>query len=238
MVAGNGPAPLVAGVTPVTLWRWMAPGPPRDRSMLRPLLLLVVLQPPPAGAVILFDGGDLDGWVTSEGRQPAGWTVDERATTAGPEDIETSRSFGDYTLHVEFNCPYEPGTAGVERGRGGIVLRDGYEVLVVDSYALPPAADACGAIVGRAAPRVVASKPPLQWQTFDVTFRAPRFDGPRLLRPARVRVVHNGITLIDERPLDPAPGEARAPRRQPIRLRGGDDLVKYRNVWIRTEPGD
>jgi hypothetical protein len=186
---------------------------------------------PPEGAVVLFDGRDLSGWVKADGTTPAAWPVAEGAMTVGRGDIRTAQSFGSFRLHVEFNVPSMPEARGQARGNSGVYLQGRYELQVLDSYGLDPQDNDCGAIYKQVAPAVNACKPPLQWQSYDVTFHAAR---PADGRKARVTVVHNGITIIDDREVEPTPGgvATKEPGRGPILLQDHGNPVRYRNLWI------
>ena len=146
-------------------------------------------RPPlPRDAVILFDGTNLDAWQTPEGG-PARWKVTdgfmEVAPGTGP--IETKAKFGDVQLHVEWASPNPPVGKGQDRGNSGIFLMGVYELQVVDSYHADTYADGqAGRLYGQYPPLANASRPPGEWQTYDIAFRRPRFDsGGKLLEPAR-----------------------------------------------------
>src|SRR5205823_6352172 len=127
---------------------------------------------PPAGAVRLFDGKSLAGWVRRDGK-PADWKLlPGGAMEVGRSDIMTRRKFGpNYQLHVEFWVPLMERARGQGRGNSGVYLEGRYEVQVLDSYGkATPGADDCGALYGLLAPNQNACKPPEQWQTFDITF--------------------------------------------------------------------
>lgn len=128
---------------------------------------------PPRGAVVLFDGKTLDGWVKTDGRTPAAWPIEGDVMTVGKKQgaIMTTRRLGDVQLHLEFNVPLMPEARGQARGNSGVFLAGAYELQILDSYGLKPQTNDCGAIYKQVAPSVNACKPPLQWQTYDVTFR-------------------------------------------------------------------
>ncbi len=159
---------------------------------------------PPEGAVVLFDGKDLSGWV-GRGDAPAEWPVKHEHFSVGPGkgDIYTKDKFGDYQLHVEFNIPLMPDAHGQGRGNSGVYQTGNYELQVLDSYGLKPQNNDCSAIYQQVVPAYNACKPPLQWQTYDITFRAPRFgaDGSLVQKP-RATVYHNDILIHDNDSID------------------------------------
>ena len=190
---------------------------------------------PPEGAIVLFDGKNLDAWTTRDGK-PAGWTVADGIVTVGRGDIQTGRRFGDFTLHVEFNVPYMPKARGQARGNSGVYLGGIYELQVLDSYGLKLQNNDCGAIYTQVVPSVNACKPPLQWQTYDVTFHKASADGPgTVVKKARVTVIHNGIKTIDDAEINPTPGGAgnQPGEDGPILLQDHGNPVQYRNIWIQ-----
>jgi hypothetical protein len=192
---------------------------------------------PPAGAVVLFDGKDLSGWVKRDGTTPADWPVEDGIFTvgAGKKDIQTKQEFGDFKLHIEFNVPYMPKAKGQARGNSGVYLQGRYELQVLDSYGLVLQDNDCGAIYKQIVPAVNACKPPLQWQTYDVTFHAPRFDGEKVVKKARVSVVQNGIPIIDDKEIDVTAGgiSSQPAKTGPLDLQDHGNTVQYRNIWIK-----
>ncbi len=190
---------------------------------------------PPEGAVVLFNGTGLEGWVKRDGKSPANWPVVNGIMTVGKGDILTEKKFGDFRLHLEFNVPYMPKAHGQARGNSGVYLGGIYELQVLDSYGLKLQNNDCGAIYTQVIPRVNACKPPLQWQTYDVTFHKAVVDGGKVAKKARVTVVHNGIKTIDDAEIGTTPGGAsnRAGEDGPILLQDHGNPVQYRNIWIK-----
>jgi hypothetical protein len=198
--------------------------------------------PPPADAVVLFDGKGLAAWTDAKG-QPAKWKVEDGYMEVAPRTggIRTVKGFGDCQLHVEWMAPSPPRGAGQDRGNSGVFLMDLYEVQVLDCHDNKTYADGMtAAIYGQFPPAVNACRPPGEWQTYDIVFRRPRFDGSgRLLAPARMTVFHNGILVHDGAVLTgPTAHKARPPyamhaARLPISLQDHGHPVRYRNIWIR-----
>ncbi len=198
--------------------------------------------PAPKDAVMLFDGTNLDAWQSSNGR-PAPWKVTDGIMEIAPGtgSIESKRKFGDVQLHVEWASPNPPAGKGQGRGNSGIFLMGLYELQVLDSYGADTYADGfAGAIYGQYPPLANASRPPGQWQTYDIAFRRPRFDKDgKLLEPARMTVIHNGILIQNNEELwgrtdwlETSPYEAN-PDRGPIQLQDHGHPVRFRNIWIR-----
>ena len=190
---------------------------------------------PPQGAIVLFDGTGLGGWVKRDGRTPADWPVVDGILTVGRGNILTERRFGNFQLHLEFNVPYMPQARGQARGNSGVYLGGIYELQVLDSYGLKLQDNDCGAIYKQVVPSTNACKPPLQWQTYDVTFHKAQVDAGKVVKKARVTVVHNGIKTIDDAEIGPTPAGAdnRPGEDGPLLLQDHGNPVQYRNIWIK-----
>ena len=191
---------------------------------------------PPEEAVILFDGAGLEAWMHRDG-QPAGWKLGEDGSMeVARGNILTRRSFGDVRIHLEFRTPLMAEARGQARGNSGVYVQGRYEVQVLDSFGLEPMDNGCGGIYRIAAPRVNASLPPLQWQTYEIVFRAPRFDssGSKTAN-ARISVRHNGQVIHWDRELPrltPGGVSSEEGERGPLLLQDHRDPVQYRNIWI------
>jgi hypothetical protein len=203
---------------------------------------------PPSDAIVLFDGRSLDGWRSeSAPERPAPWRVENGAfhVVPGAGGVATAQGFGDVQLHIEWMTPEPPARSGQDRGNSGVFLMGRYEVQVLDSYGNDTYADGqAGAIYGQFPPLVNASRPPGQWQTYDIVFRRPRFDARgRVERPARVTVIHNGILIQDAVELTGPTGHHERPPYEahpdelPITLQDHGHPVRFRNVWLRRLEG-
>lgn len=199
--------------------------------------------PVPANATVLFDGTDLSAWEHTDG-SAASWTLEDdyMVVDPGTGSIRTKEEFGDVQLHVEWASPPEVEGEGQGRGNSGVFFMGSrYEVQVLDSYENPTYPDGqCAAAYGQYPPLVNASRPPGEWQTYDIVFRRPHFDEDgNLVKPARFTVFHNGILVLDNVKLtgptahkDRPPYEAH-PSRLPIQLQDHSDEVRFRNIWVR-----
>lgn len=203
------------------------------------------IEPPPGAIVLLpFVPGqkpslaewNAGNWVAA----PDG--VLHRAPGVGPrpdlprKDIVTKRYFKSVRLHLEFRVPYEPDLRSQARGNSGIFFNDRFEVQVLDSYGVISGTGDCAAIYGVAAPRVNAAFPPLAWQTFDVTYRAPRVDGSgKMTREPTLTVLWNGIKVHADQNVPKATDGSARPiaAAGPIRIQDHGNLVYYRNIWVQ-----
>jgi hypothetical protein len=196
----------------------------------------------PSDATVLFGGKDLSQWLDKDGG-PAKWKVENGYIEVVPESgyLHTKKAFGDCQLHVEFSEPVPPHGESQERGNSGVFLMGTYEIQVLDSYENKTYADGqASAVYGQYPPLVNASRPPGQWQWYDIVFHGPRFDkSGKLLRPARVTVFHNGVLVQDNvEPSGPTahgerPPYAPGPDKAPLALQDHGNPVRYRNIWIR-----
>lgn len=194
--------------------------------------------------IILFDGESWKGWKQRDG-SPSKWEVqsDGSVQVAGGEpesnvgDAVSEQEFGDFQLHVEFMCPATAGKEGQAKSNSGVYLHGRYEVQVLDSHGAPPADNLCGGIYKIAPPLVNAAKPAGQWQSYDIVFRAPRFDDQKnMTEQPRITVLHNGVVIHNNLILPRTTGGALGTdmvERGPILLQDHGDPVRYRNIWIR-----
>jgi hypothetical protein len=196
---------------------------------------------PPNGSISLFDGTTLSGWErrdVKERAKPVGWKILDSIMEVAPGsgDIVTKRKFTDFQLHVEFRTPFMPEAREQARGNSGVYLQGRYEVQVLDSYGLKGEDNECGGIYKVGAPRVNMCAPPGQWQSYDVRFRAARFDKDgRKQKDATVTVVHNGMTIHENLPVPgPTGGALDGDEHLPggILLQDHGNLVQYRNIWL------
>jgi hypothetical protein len=201
---------------------------------------------PPSDAVVLFDGTDLSQWRSQKGGGPAPWKVENgyMEVVAKSGAIETVKPFGDCQLHIEWAAPSPAEGSGQDRGNSGVYLMGQYEVQVLDSYQSRTYPDGqAGSMYGQYPPLVNPTRPPGEWQTYDIVFRAPRFDrGGGLVRPARVTVFLNGVVVQDASVLTGPTADRARPAykahaaRLPLSLQDHDHPVRYRNIWIRDLP--
>jgi len=200
---------------------------------------------PPSDAIVLFDGKDSSKWVGRDGG-PIQWKVEGgvmEVTRTG--DIETKEHFGDCQLHIEWAAPAEVKGESQGRGNSGVFLMGRYEIQVLDGYNNVTYADGItAAIYGQYPPLVNACRKPGEWQTYDIFFVAPRFEGEKLISPAYATVVHNGVLVHHHQELLGPTGHRTLssykephPPKGPLRLQDHGDPVRYRNIWVRPLKG-
>lgn len=211
---------------------------------------------PPSDAIVLFDGKNLDEWVSAQDHSPAQWVVANGIMTVkkapGVGNIETKRSFKDYQLHLEWRVPENITGSGQARGNSGLFLAslgpgdDGYELQILDSYNNTTYVNGQAAsIYKQGIPLVNPNRKPGEWQTYDVVWTAPTFnDDGSLKTPAYVTAFFNGVlvqnhfelkgqTLYIGKPFYKRYDAA------PIKLQAHGDKsepISFRNIWVRELP--
>jgi len=206
---------------------------------------------PPSDAIVLFDGKNLNEWVLTRDKSPANWIVADGVVTVNKAggNIETRQTFKDYQLHIEWKIPESITGSGQARGNSGVFLAstgpgdDGYELQVLDSYLNKTYVNGMGgSIYKQSIPLVNPGRKPGEWQSYDVVWTAPEFNGDGSLKsPAYVTVFFNGVlvqnhfelkgqTLYRGKPFYKAYETA------PIKLQAHGDKsepISFRNIWVR-----
>lgn len=235
----------------------MLPGQPwrvHDLKRPHPPLVTPGAQPgrPPSDAVVLFDGKDLSHWF-HRGRGadrgkilPARWKLEHGyvEVVGGAGDLVSKEKFGDAQYHIEWAAPPRIEGSGQWRGNSGVLIMERYEIQVLDNWENPTYADGmAGAIYGQFPPLVNPARPPGQWQSFDIVFEAPRFEGDKLVKPACATVFLNGVLVHHHREIIGRMAHRRVGTYAPhapeesLALQDHDTPVRYRNIWVRRLKG-
>ena len=198
---------------------------------------------PPSDAIVLFDGSNLNMWESMKDGGFPKWEVKDGAFTVvkGTGGIQTKQAFGDMQLHVEWSAPDEIVGEGQGRGNSGIFLMGKYEVQVLDSYESKTYSNGQAAsIYKQSIPLVNAMRGPEEWQTYDIIFKAPRFDKNGILTsPATVTVLHNGVVVQNHYTIKGPTEYIGIPQykahedKLPISLQDHGNPVSFRNIWVR-----
>jgi hypothetical protein len=191
---------------------------------------------PPSDAVILFNGKDLSQWDGGDEKGIEEGCINIRKTG----ELHTKQPFGDCQLHVEWATPTVAEGDAMTWGNSGVFFLGRYELQIIESHDVQIYADGiAGAIYGQYSPLVNPARKPGEWQSYDVVFAAPRFDGDKLVKPAYFTVFQNGVLVQYHRAsLGPTRHRALAvydskDTKGPIMLQLHGSAVRFRNLWIR-----
>jgi len=181
---------------------------------------------PPEGALVFFDGSNLDQWKAGAKMTDHGLLM---------QGANTKTTFGSGRLHLEFRTPYKPKARGQGRGNSGCYMQARYEVQVLDSFGLEGKHNECGGVYSVKDPDQNMCFPPLTWQTYDIDFTAAEFVGDKKIKNARMTVRHNGVVVHDDievpkRTTASPLGEGK--ERGYLHLQNHGNPVRYRNIWF------
>ena len=179
---------------------------------------------PPKGAIVLFNGKSADAFVRGK-LLPGGLLA---------ANCESKEKLGDHHLHLEFRTPFKPYDRGQARGNSGMYVQSRYEVQILDSFGLDGKNNECGGLYSIKEPDVNMCYPPLTWQTYDVEFKAAKYEGNKKIANARLTLKHNGVVIHDDVELPKGtPGKAgEGPGPLGVYLQGHGNPVVFRNIWV------
>ena len=231
---GYKDTPIVPGA------KWHVHDPDRPKPpIVTPGKTFSLMAPAPSDAVVLFDGKDFSKWQGQKG--DVQWKIEDNyMETTHTGVIRTKDEFGDFQLHLEFATPAEVKGNGQGRGNNGVNIYGRYEIQVLDSYNNETYADGqASAVYGQTPPLVNASKPPGEWQSYDIIFETPRWEGDNQVKKGYVTVLHNGLVVHNRRELLGRTGHRIMPKYDKHPPKGFIELyehgnpVRFRNIWIR-----
>jgi hypothetical protein len=198
----------------------------------------------PSDAIVLFDGNDMSNWVPERGDQMRCILKDgHMEPTARAGGLKTKQSFGSCQLHLEFATPTPARGTSQGRGNSGVFIMSTYEVQILDSYDNKTYPDGqCGALYGRNVPLVNVCRKPGEWQSYDIIFHRPIFNGNEVTKKATFTIFQNGVLIQDHVELSGGTGwidahtvtnyEPHADK-LPLMLQDHENPVLFRNIWIR-----
>jgi hypothetical protein len=228
------------GDTPNDTHAWSV----HDMNRPRPKVIQAEAGKPPSDAIVLFDGTNLDAWCMSKDQGPCKWNLVDGAMEVTKGEVRTKQSFGDCQLHIEWASPAAVKGEGQGRGNSGIFLMGQHEVQVLDCYNNETYADGqAGSIYGETPPLVNACRKPGDFQTYDIIFHQPVWEGDVMKHPGSITVLHNGVLIQDHWEFEgTATHKTRKPltkkyeEKLPLRIQYHGNPVRYRNIWIREIP--
>ena len=229
------------GDTPDAKHAWSV----HDMNRPRPAVITAEPGKAPSDAVILFDGTSLDAWRSGQDDACKWKIVDGGAMEVVPKtgEIHTKDAFGDCQLHIEFATPAKVEGSSQGRGNSGVFLMGMHEIQVLDCFENDTYPDGqCSSVYAENPPLVNACRKSGEWQTYDIIFHQPIWDGEKVKYPGTVTVIHNGVLTQDNwefeglsthcqrKPLKPYANK------QPLRLQDHGNPMRFRNIWIREIP--
>ncbi len=195
----------------------------------------------PSDAIILFDGTSTEHFVSYDGK-PIQWKIKDGVLVPekGLGDILTVQKFGDIQLHLEWRTPEIIDGEGQGRGNSGVFFQNRYEVQILDSYENKTYPNGqAAAVYKQHIPLVNACRPPGVWQTYDIIFRAPRFnkDGIKVAS-GTLTVLQNGVLVQNNVEIKGTSEYIGLPRNEahgpaPLKLQEHSNTTSFRNIWIR-----
>ncbi len=210
----------------------LAVAPPRYDKKGWPPVIAAEPGRAPSDAVVLFDGTSLAGWQGGKDKA-ATWKLVEGAAMEIPPrggNIRTRASYGYGHYHVEFRTPPVVKGRGQGRGNSGVHIMGRNEVQVLDSWENETYPDGqCGSIYGQHIPLVNASRPPGEWQSFDILFHPPQMKDGKPARRGAYTVLHNGVVIHEMAEVN----ASRPDDKGPLMLQDHGNPVRYRNIWYR-----
>ncbi|MBP7746140.1 MAG: DUF1080 domain-containing protein [Phycisphaerae bacterium] len=193
-------------------------------------------QRPPDAIVLLDATTGLDAWQPAERpKELAKWKFAEGVLEVEPGtgNIVSRRALGDCWLHIEFSVD-DNGKTGQANGNSGVYLQGRYEVQILNSAGQEPTDDNCGAIYKVKAPDYNMALPAGQWQTYEISFRAPRWNvAGEKTENAQLTVYHNGTRIHDRvtMPNSTGAGRPEGPGPAPLALQDHGNRIRFRNIW-------
>ena len=201
----------------------------------------------PSDAIMLFDGSDLSQWESVNGGE-AEWEIEEdgaMTVVPGTGNIQTKESFGDVQLYIEWRSPMNMDHKGQDRGNSGIFLQRRYELQVLDAYESSTYINGmAGSIYKQTSPLANPTRKPGEWETYNISFKAPRFNEDGSLKePARITVIWNGVVVQNNTEIYGHTTYIGYPEynehgKAPLMLQDHNSKVSYRNIWIRPLDND
>jgi hypothetical protein len=180
---------------------------------------------PPAGAVVLFDGTSVDHFI-------GGKMTEDGLLEQG---VTSKQKFQSFSIHLEFRTPFMPAARGQARGNSGFYAQGRYEAQILDSFGLKGEDNECGGIYEISDPKLNMCLPPLAWQTYDIDFKAAKYDNGKKVEDARMTVRLNGVLVQDNVEIPRATRAApvqEGPEPGPVFLQDHLNPVRFRNIWI------
>lgn len=199
---------------------------------------------PPSDAIVLFDGKDMDQWISSVDSTASKWTLNADGSMTvkdGSGDIQTKGNFGSIQLHLEWRSPAEVRGRDQSRGNSGVFLANRYEIQILDNNDNDTYVNGqVASVYKQHIPLAMASVPTGQWNSYDIIYHAPVFEKGQKVRSGTITLLHNGVLVQDHVEVLGTTPYIGWPKnlphgKAPIRLQDHADnsRVSFRNIWLR-----
>lgn len=193
----------------------------------------------PEGAIQLIGPQGVQNLISEKTGKKLNWPFKGGVLTVKPakgNHAITSMPLGDFKAHIEFCVNEKKGKWG-NNGNSGVYIQQSYELQILNSFGRDSeyTFSDCGSIYKIKKPDAIVCRPAGEWQTYDIEFRAARWQGKKKIANARITVIHNGVLIHDdfEIPSKTGHGKAESPEKRPLRLQDHSNPVKFRNFWIK-----
>ena len=232
-------------ITPALMAQDKEPTDPKETEVWEPRVPVVNPTAVPSDAIVLFDGSNFDQWKSSRTGGAVAWNLNEDGSMTVKDktgDIETKQNFGDIQLHLEWRSNPDNMAEGQARSNSGVFLQGRYEVQVLDNNDNPTYVNGQAASIYKQSPPLAQALVKTgEWNTYDIIYRAPKFDeAGKKLQSATITVLHNGVLVQDHFEIQGTTEYIGWPKNEahgdgPIKLQDHEDKsgVSYRNIWVR-----
>ena len=179
--------------------------------------------------------------IPEESKTPTKWVFADGVFTASPDwaSVITRESYRDFRMHVEFSVnEVKDATDPEKNGNSGVYIQQRYELQILNSFDVTAEdykTSYCGSIYQFKKPDRIVNKRAGEWQSYDIVFRAARYDSDKKIENARITAYQNGQLIHDDVavPHKTGAGQKEGPEPRPVKLQGHHNPVRFRNVWIR-----
>jgi len=221
---------------------------PKDTEVWKPVPKIVSVNEKgiPSDAIILLSD-EVNEFVNYKGK-PIAWTYEDGIMTVVPrkkgepnKNVYTKQKFGDCQLHLEFRTPIDNVGKTQANGNSGVFLQTLYEIQILNSHKNVTYSNGqLGAIYKQSIPMANPAKPMGEWQTYDIVYTAPVWEGSKVVKKASMTAFINGVLVQNHFELGGPTTFVGQPKyatkdhgKMPLMLQEHKNYVSYRNIWIR-----
>jgi|GEM_PF-3188692 len=195
----------------------------------------------PDGAIQLIGPEGISHLIAEKGGGELPWPFKDGVLAVAPESRTsaiTDFPLGDFKAHLEFRVFEKEGVSG-NNGNSGVYIQQSYEIQILNSFERKDkyTYTDCASIYKFKMPDELVCKPAGEWQSYDIDFKAARWDADKKIANAVLSLIHNGVLVHDKVELLAQTGRGRveAPGLRPLRLQNHGNPVEFRNFWIKSD---